>query len=198
MGSVFGSITDAIGITDYEGQERAAANAANALERSYALQSELIDFAKEQYSDWQDIYGSVQENLSDYYENLTSEKLVAQNLQSQQQEYQTAVKDIKETMAQRGLTDSGLETATLAQARLENAEERAAVRASGDELVNQQKLNFLSLGLGSQSTATNTLSNAYSTAISATSGINANYTGQYTTISGNNQSAVGTLLQNFL
>lgn len=40
-----------------------------------------LDFAKEQYQDWLDTYGDLQDNLAEYYNNLTPDTLEVQGLE---------------------------------------------------------------------------------------------------------------------
>lgn len=155
MGKVFGGITDAIGLTDHKGEKKAAqaASAANAQavamsKEQIELAKEQLDFQKEQYQDWNNIYGDIQKNLGDYYENLSPDKLVAMGLQNQQREFQQVSTAIKRDMAQRGLSNSGLDVNANVVAGLQNATARAAIRTNAQQMANEQKMGFLGIGLG--------------------------------------------------
>ena len=205
MGKVLGKVTDAVGLTDYAGQEEAAKQAGFANAQQYALtkesielQKETLEFQKEQYEDWQAIYGPVQENLGDYYNELDGDKLTALGLENQQREFQSAVKLIEQDAAQRGFTNSGAEFAAKSNATFQNAEARATIRSTSEERANEQKLAFLGVGLGQGQSMLGNINNASSNVNSAyATGINgyvsrgnAN-TAAYTSRSATNVNAVG-------
>lgn len=203
MGKIFGGVTDALGLTDYEGQEEAAKQAGfNSAQQyaltkeSIALQKETFAFQKEQYADWKDIYGSVQENLGKYYENLNPDDLTAMGLQNQQSENQRAISTIERDAAQRGISGSGMEFAAKSTATFQNAEARARIRSESDEKVAEQKLGFLGIGLnqgqamlGNINQASANVNQAYGTGIQGHVNSAASYNKQYTTLSSNNQEA---------
>lgn len=207
MGKVFGKVTDAVGLTNYSGEEKARKMAANANEaaielqrENIALQKEVLDFNKEQYNDWKEIYGDIQENLGEYYNNLDPDDFIARGLQNQQREYQNAIKSIETQAAQRGISGSGLETAEKFRSTFQNAERRAEIRSSGDEEVNQQKLAFLGIGLGQGAsylggvnTSASNVNNAYGTAINSRNSFGSNFIKQNAQFSLQNQSTVNDL-----
>ncbi len=208
MGKVFGKVTDAIGLTNYSGEEKARRMAADAnqaaieLQReNIALQKEVLDFNKEQYNDWKEIYGDIQENLGEYYNNLNPDDFIARGLQNQQREYQNAIKAIETEAAQRGISGSGLETAEKFRSTFQNAETRAEIRSSGEEQVNEQKLAFLGIGLGQGASylggvnsASSNVNNAYSTAINSRNSFGQNFIKQNTQYSMQNQDTAGTIV----
>lgn len=208
MGKVIGKVTDAVGLTDFAGQEEAAKQAgfANAQQyqltkESVELQKETLEFQKEQYQDWKDIYGPIQENLGDYYNELDGDKLTALGLENQQREFQAAVKLIEKDAAQRGLVNSGAEFAAKSTATFQNAEARARIRSSSEERANEQKLAFLGIGLNQGqghlsniNAASSNVNSAYSTGIQGyVSQGNAN-TSAYTSRSATNTDAMGQIL----
>lgn len=186
MGKVFGKVTDAIGLTDYEGQEKAAKNANAANAQALALTKEQIAFQKEQYADWKNVYGDLQKNLGEYYKNLTGEKITALGLQNQQAEYQRAVTALEEEATQRGISGSGMEFAVKSNLTFNNAEARARIRTESDQKVAEQKLGFLGVGLGQGTQMLGIIGNAYNTGINARTNTANNYMNQYTNLSSNN------------
>lgn len=212
MGKVLGTVTDAVGLTDYKGQEEAAKAAGFANAQQYALtkesielQKETLQFQKDQYADWKAIYGDVQENLGEYYKNLDGDKLVALGLQNQQREFQAAVKLIERESAQRGISGSGLEYAAKTTATFQNAEAKARIRSSADQQVAEQQLNFLGVGLGQGTQmlgminqASGNVNNAYGTGINAYNSTGNAYLGARTNLSTQNQDTVGTIVGSFL
>lgn len=159
MGEIVGGITDALGLTDYKGQRRAQDNAAAAARDANQLSRENMEivkemseanlnFQKEQYNDWKAVYGELQENLGEYFNNLGPEKVTALGLQEQQRAHQQSEEQIKRTMAQRGLGDSKFETYVQTISDVDNANKRATIRATAEERSAQQRMSFLGLGLG--------------------------------------------------
>jgi hypothetical protein len=151
----FHSVTDAVGLTDYKGQEEARdiakrnADLANKqADRSYNLTREELDFQREQYNDWKEIYGPLQEDLGTYYKNLTGETLSTRDLVEIQKASQQAQEAMDRQLAQRGLSQSGLEADSIMRNQLQTAQLKANARATADERAAQQKMGFLGLGLG--------------------------------------------------
>lgn len=196
MGSIFGGITDAIGLTNHAGEKKAAAAAASNAAAANAMSAEQIqlakdqlDFTKEQYTDWKNIYGDIQTNLGEYYKNLTPDKITALGLENQQREYQQVEASIKRDFAQRGLSNSGQETTASTIAKVQNATARAKIRSSADQDVVNEQLKFLGVGLGQGTellgvvgNAANNVTNAFNTGINSRTNIANSYLGRATAI----------------
>jgi len=115
----------------------------------------LSSFSNEiqgQYDRWNSIYGTLQENLGEFYNNLTPQMLSATNLQMRQREYQTAVDTVRKNFAQRGVA-SGAQSAIEAGMVMDNARDRAQIRAAAPFQVAEAKTGFL--------TGTSHIRNAY-------------------------------------
>lgn len=124
-------------------------SADKATKQASQASAEQLAFEREQYDDWQEIYGPLQENLADYYTNLTPEFYEAVGLQNYQQELQNAQSTIRERIAQSGLTNrSGVEQSLLAQSEIEAAESRASIRSEAERQTAEDKTRFLQIGLG--------------------------------------------------
>lgn len=155
-------VTDAVGLTDHEGAEKAAKNAARQAERSYELTKEQLEFQKEQYADWKNIYGDLQENLGAYYNELTPDRITALGLENQQREYQASQKEIEKIFAQRGISpDSNIAASTAANLNFANANARATIRTQAPMQAAQEKLGFLGVGLGQGTAMLGMIGNAY-------------------------------------
>lgn len=189
MGKIVSGITDAVGLTNTKGEKQAAKAAAQANANAYAMSQEQIelakqqlDFQKEQYADWNNIYGDIQANLGDYYKSIDPDKLVTMGLEKQQQEFQQVRASIQRDFAQRGLSNSGQEIATTNTNMMQNATTRAAIRANGDQAANEQAMQFLGLGLGQGTqmlgiigNAAGNANNAYSTGVQSQTSIGNSY-----------------------
>lgn len=194
MGKIFGKVTDAVGLTDYAGQEKAAKAAGASSAAALALTKEQIAFQKEQYADWKAVYGDLQKNLGEYYKKLTPEKVTALGLENQQKEFQAAMEQVDANFARRGISqDSGIVQATRAKATFQNAEARATIRTNAEQKVQDAKLGFLGVGLGQGTQMLGIVGNAYNTGINSQTGIATNAMSNYTQRSANNANTVGDL-----
>lgn len=120
-----------------------------------------LEFAKEQYADWEKVYGPIQENLSAYYNSLTPEKYETQSIQAINQSYANANKQITQSLAQRGIATSGLAAQAQVDLSSKQAQDIATVRATSDQVVANEKTKFLSLGLGQYANTVAGVTNAY-------------------------------------
>jgi len=169
-GGLLGGVTDFIGLTDYSGAEDRANDAAKATAaatgESLAIARENIAFQKEQYQEWKDVYGDIQENLGEYYKNLSGSTLASKQLQAQASEYSRAQQQVTQQLAQRGISGSGIEAATAASMGMQSANQRATIRAGADDAANLEKMKFLGLGLGQGTQMLGLVGNASNTASS--------------------------------
>lgn len=132
------------------------------------------------HDEWQATYGELATNLSDYYNSISAESYAAMGLENASAAFETSMKSINESLAQRGITNTAVAASIGAQAELGYAEQKAAIRSTSETLAMQEKLNFLSLGLnqdqgkdyGYNSTSTTSTSgaDAADTATSSSSG----------------------------
>ena len=170
VGGLLGKATDFVGLTDYEGQKKEQNAAVSATERaadqSYQLSKENIAFQREQYADWKAVYGDLQDNLGDYYNNLSSSKYATQAIQANQQEFAKTSKQLDTSLAQRGLSSSGAQAASMTAMSQQLAQANATARYSAEDTVKQQQLGFLGVGLGQGSAMLGNIGNAYSSGAS--------------------------------
>ncbi len=147
----------------------ASSQAARASAQATAVQREQLDFQRERYDDWKQVYGVLQEDLGTYYKNLTGESLSNKNREAIQLAGQEANSKISKTLAQRGISGSGMEAQLLSMNDYNTELKKATVTANADELANQEKMNFLRLGInqggqiaGQMGNTSNNMANMYS------------------------------------
>ena len=133
--------------------QSSAANAASASADAAALlqyetSMEQLDFAKQQYQDWQNVFGPIQQNLANYYNSLSSDTVAALGLQSIEQEYHRSATQLDESLAKRGMTNSGALAAGFTELEKARMLGRADVRAQAPLVASSQKASFLSAGMG--------------------------------------------------
>lgn len=114
---------------------------------STAADAAQLDFAKEQYSDWKSVYGPIQDNLSSYYSNLTPDYYAALGLEAFETERATAMDQLDTSLAQRGITNSGLAAELTSNANLNAATQRAQIRRAAPSQVATDQMNFLGVGM---------------------------------------------------
>lgn len=160
MGGIVGKATDFVGLTDYAGQEAAQKNASQAASQATDIAQAQLSFSKEQYADWQAVYGDIQKNLGDYYENLSGDSLAAQQLSAQAREYSDAYRKVNQQLAQRGISQSGIAAAQDVAMASQSANTRAVIRAGAEDMARTKQAGFLQLGLNSQASLLGSISSA--------------------------------------
>ena len=130
------------------GANKSADSASDATDASADASAAALAFEQEKYDDWQSVYGPLQDNLSEYYNSLSADSYMAAGLQNSEQEFETSMQRINESLAQRGITNSAVSASIEAQAEIGQAENRATIRSEAESAVNQDKQSFLQIGLG--------------------------------------------------
>lgn len=123
-------------------------NARDARKAASSAAKSDLEFAKAQYADWLDAFGDIQDNLSDYYENLTPDFYETQAIQAFEQEKEFALSQLEADLAQRGIDTSGLAKEIQEDIAFSSAVERAKIRAEAPIKTAQAKQEFLQIGLG--------------------------------------------------
>lgn len=137
------------GLLSIGGAYMAKKSADRATDRADEAAQEQLAFAREQYEDWQNVYGPLQENLATYYSDLTPEFYEAVGLESFQVEQERMLQNMQERFAQSGIDSrSGIAQSLTAQAELAGAESRAAIRRQAPLQAMEDKTRFLQIGLG--------------------------------------------------
>jgi hypothetical protein len=113
-----------------------------------AADKERLDFEKEQYQEWQDTYGGIEDNLAAYYDQLTPTLRATQGLEAFEKEKDIALTGLRENLAQRGISTSGIAAQTETSVAVSSAAERARIRAAAPMETAKEKLGFLTVGLG--------------------------------------------------
>jgi hypothetical protein len=112
-----------------------------------AAKNELA-FAQQQYDDWFAAFGDIQQNLSNYYQNLTPAFIESQELQAFEQEKAATLENVRTTLEQRGISTSGLAGDIEKDIEISSAAERAKIRAEAPMKAATEQRDFLQVGLG--------------------------------------------------
>lgn len=139
----------------------ALASADASAQLQYEVSMEQLEFQKQQYSNWEDIFGPIQQNLSNYYKNLSSDTIASSGLQNIEQQYIASRQNLDTQLAKRGITNSGATAAGLTQLETARMLGKAQVQTNAPMIAAQQQSNFLAGGLGQQSQLQQGISNTY-------------------------------------
>lgn len=108
-----------------------------------------LAFAQEQYDDWRNTFGPIQDNLSNYYSSITPEQYEAVGLEAIESEFTNVQRQAEQSLAQRGIQNSGLATALKKDIDIAEAEARATVRRDAPAMAAEEQSRFLQIGMGS-------------------------------------------------
>lgn len=161
-GAIIGSAV--LGAASSYSASQAASSAAEAQTASASQASAAqLAFSKEQYQDWKDTFGDISDNLSSFYKNLDETKFAAQGIQNLKTTFASAVKNVDQSLAQRGIASSGLQAQALTDLATKQAQAEAEVRTNAPLAVAQEQMKFLALGMGQGANAVNSVNQAYGT-----------------------------------
>jgi len=125
-----------------------------------SMGEEGMEYAQGLMDDWESTFGGIEDNMSDYYNNLDPEKFATgekarfkQNLDKQMGQY-------NETMAASGLQSAGMKAQTAKEAMFKTAEANSSIDLASEEYVANEKMNFLSFGENRRSAADKAMGNA--------------------------------------
>lgn len=162
VGAMIGSAV--VGAAASSSASSKASNSADAATAASSKASaDQLAFNQQQYDDWKSVFGDVQANLAGYYKALTPDTLVASGVQQINQEYANANQQITQTLAQRGISSSGLEAQAMTDLATKQAQDTATLKTQAPQLVANEKMKFLSLGLNQGANAVAGMNNAYGT-----------------------------------
>ena len=119
-----------------------------ASKRAADAQNAQLSFDMERYDDWQSIFGGVQENLSSYYNSISPDYYVAAGLEAFEKEREAQMGKLNETLAQRGLSNSGLAATVATEDAISSAEARASIRREAPRQAIEDQSRFLQIGMG--------------------------------------------------
>lgn len=148
-----------------EARAQAAEEARLAREEARLAREEQLAWEREQYQDWQNIYGGLEENLSDYYNTLSADTIAVEQLENFAFERDAALDRMRTQLAQRGIESSGITAAAELSSSLASAEAGAQIRSSAPRQAAQEKQAFLQTGLAQNPKAG--IRNAYAQNVNA-------------------------------
>lgn len=110
---------------------------------------EQLAFEKEKFAKWEELYGGIQENLSEYYSTLTPEKYAAIGIDDFNQQYEAATRRLEQQFAQSGIDPtSGVALSLQHSTEMQAAQAKAGIRRDAELAVKEDQRQFLQIGLG--------------------------------------------------
>lgn len=149
----------------------------DAIAEQNAIARQKLQFAQEQYADWQKRYGKVNQDLANYYSNLSAtgfrQKMeLANNAAANQtlKNFDTSLKNMQTTFAKQGMSNSGASAAAelqmqgnLLSAQASNNFTNEMNKLSADQMVADQKMNYAALGKQEQAMVNSMMEGSYNT-----------------------------------
>jgi hypothetical protein len=131
--------------------EEASSRQIAAINESNRLAREGLAFQREeyqkQYDMWEEYFGPVEQNLSDFYSGLSSQDLIATGLSHQAQAHDNVMTKLKQRGAQQGI-DSPAMLMMEAQLEVDNATKKAAMRFDAPFKLAQAQQGYAEGGRG--------------------------------------------------
>jgi hypothetical protein len=116
-----------------------------------------IEHAQGMMNDWETAFGSIESNLSDYYNNLDPAKFSQQAKTQYADSLDKQLKQFNETMTQRGLQTSGQREQLEKEAMFNKAQANASIDMAAPEQVAQMKQSWYNQGIGQKNLANQTM-----------------------------------------
>lgn len=117
------------------------------------MSQEGLDFAQGLLDQWESTFGSVEQNLSDYYKNLDPEKYAVQNKARLDEALQKSMQQFNETMAANGLQSAGMKEQAAKEAAFKQAQGNAQIDIASEDKVRGMQENWLKFGEPRRKTA---------------------------------------------
>lgn len=112
------------------------------LNRAQELSDEQLLKTQQALQAWEKAFGSIKDNLNSYYNSLNPASETARKVQSLEVNYQQANTRLNETLASRGLANSGIATQAQTQLLSNLATQKAEAEYNAPHDVAKQKLGY--------------------------------------------------------
>lgn len=165
--AVIGTVSNiASGISASQSATKAKEAQQDAINKMLEMNDEQIQLMKDQLDNFQAVFGSVEQNLKNYYNSLSADSVAAKNIQNLEVEFNRASTQLNQQLAQRGLSNSGASVAANTSLATSLATSRAEARSNAASQVANQQLSWYSLGTQQKQAALAGLNNSYSSGAS--------------------------------
>lgn len=144
MFGIAGIVVSAVGVASSAySADKANKQAEDAAGKADQLGQGQLAFSREQYDDWQRVYGPIQQRLSRYYSSLDANDFAAQGINELNKQFTQVTQQLDRDLARRGV-DSPVADSLKAQLSLDLARDKAEIRQQAPLAVAQAQQGFLS------------------------------------------------------
>lgn len=156
MGAAIGSaVIGGIGaVADGKAADRAHGRASD-------IANQRMDFNQAQLDKWEQMFGGIEENLSNYYSNLDPTKFATQSKSDFSASMDKQMSQFNDTMASKGLMTAGQTAQTAKEAAFAKAAGNAQIDMKAPEQVAQMQQGWLQQGANQRANAISGINNAY-------------------------------------
>lgn len=151
IGVVLGAVSVLSGLYSAYQQSEAQAAGESAQNRAMAIQQQQLQMDQERlqaeqykYNEFQNLYGSIEENMANYYRTLSPTVYTSQMSAALTKQFDAASTQLRENMAARGIVGSGVEAGNMAELHSDKALGMAQAEANAPAWVAQQQQQFYS------------------------------------------------------
>ncbi|EDP2370856.1 hypothetical protein GKB09_03840 [Campylobacter jejuni] len=142
------------------------------------VQRQQFAFMQAQYANWEQMFGSIGNNLSTYFKNLNPDTYAAKRISLVEQEYNRASEAINADLARRGMANSGAAVSSINQLEINRASARVDARLQAEQDVRNQQLQFLGIGMGQQPALLSGMQSSANSLTQTLGNVSANYQNQ--------------------
>lgn len=150
-----------------------------------------LEYAQGLMTDWEETFGGIEENLSDYYANLDPAKYAENYKSDLNANIDTQLKQMNDTFAASGLQTAGMQQQTAKEAAFAKATGGAQADLAAEDKVASMKQGFVNTGSSKYANAASQTSNAYGNLANINMNAGNSVAGQYQNVGntyGNRQS----------
>ena len=131
------------GVGSMMGADKEADAAQSQMDQAGRFQAQQQAFNQQQLDDWENMFGGMEENVTDYYNNLDPEKFATAGKQNLAQQMSKQMTQFNESMSAQGLQTSGMRVQAEKEAAFTQAAGNAGIDLAAPEQVNQMKQGYL-------------------------------------------------------
>ncbi len=147
--------------TSNEAGNRAEARQAKSAAKAEQMREEELHMQRERLAEWEATYGSIEDSMSSYYNNLDPDDYRLEQYEAEKVRLQDTRKQIQTMFGSEGNSGSAAEQLALTQNILTGAQNNARTDRDAESKINQEKAEFLNLGLNKKAGIQRDLGNSY-------------------------------------
>ncbi len=135
---------------------------------------DALEFSQGLLTDWEETFGSMQDNLSDYYSGLDPVKYATEYKSNLNDNIDKQLSQMNDTLSASGLQNSGMAAQTAKEAAFAKATGGAVADLAADDKVAAMQQGFVNSGANQQARAESGVAGGYSNLINIATGAGRN------------------------